>query len=112
MKVSNRISAPLATITMLSFSAMAAMSSAQAATMPVAMEQKLVAVCEAIKDNSRIALHKAVKDSGVSYRVLANGLVCNGQDMYSFAMLNNANKTGAMIAKRTNLDERSLTAKR
>ncbi|MFS1705106.1 DUF3718 domain-containing protein [Alteromonas sp. AMM-1] len=112
MKVSNRISAPLAIAALMSVSAMAAMSSAQAATMSAAMEQKLVAVCEAIKDDSRIALHKAVKSSGVSYRVLANGLVCNGQDMYSFAMLNNANQTGAIIAKRTNLAERSLTAKR
>lgn len=112
MKVSNRISAPLAIAALMSVSAMAATSSAQAATMSAAMEQKLVAVCEAIKDDSRIALHKAVKSSGVSYRVLANGLVCNGQDMYSFAMLNNANQTGAIIAKRTNLAERSLTAKR
>ena len=112
MTVSHRITAPLAAGTLLVFSSIAAAGEAQAAGLPVAMEAKLVAVCEAIKKDSRIALHKAVKNSGVSYRVLANGLVCNGQDMYSFAMNNEANETGALIAKRTNLDERSLTAKR
>jgi len=112
MKVSQRITAPLAAATLLVFSSIAAAGSAQAGTMSASMEKKLVAVCEAIKDNNRLSLYRAIKASGVSYRTLAEGLVCNGQDMYSFAMNNKANETGALIAKRTNLDERSLTAKR
>ncbi|WP_296052963.1 DUF3718 domain-containing protein [uncultured Alteromonas sp.] len=86
-------------------------ASAQAGNLPEAMEDKLVAVCQAIKDDSRIELHKAVRDSGVSYRRLARGLVCDGMDMYTFAMQHGADNTGAVIAKRTNLEEPSLTAK-
>lgn len=85
---------------------------AQAAGAPMgAMEYKLVAVCQAIKANSRIQLYQAVKDTGVSYHRLGDGLVCNGQDMYSFALEHGADKTGAIIASRTNLDEKTLTAK-
>ena len=86
-------------------------SSAQASKLPGALEDKLVAVCQAIKDDSRIELHRAVRDSGVSYRRLARGLVCDGMDMYTFALQHGANNTGAVIAKRTNLEEQSLTAK-
>lgn len=84
---------------------------AAAADTPLgAMEHKLVAVCEAIKANSRIELYKAVKNTGISYRRLGDGLVCNGQDMYSFALEHKAAKTGAVIANRTDLDEKTLTA--
>lgn len=86
-------------------------SSAQAGSLPGALEDKLVAVCQAIKDDSRIALHKAVKDSGVSYRRLAKGLVCDGMDMYTFALQHGAENTGSVIARRTNLEDQSLTAK-
>lgn len=86
-------------------------SSAQAVSLPGPLEDKLVAVCQAIKDDSRIALHKAVKNSGVSYRRLARGLVCDGMDMYTFALQHGAENTGAVIARRTNLADESLTAK-
>ena len=86
-------------------------SSAQAGKLPDALEDKLVAVCQAIKDDSRFKLHRAVRDSGISYRRLARGLVCDGMDMYTFAMQHGADNTGAVIAKRTNLEEQSLTAK-
>lgn len=84
--------------------------SAQATASETVLEARLVAVCQAIKNDNRLALHKAVKKSNVSYHRLAKGLRCNGGDMYSFAVQHNASKTGALIARRTNLDERTLTA--
>ncbi|OFI34264.1 hypothetical protein BFC17_20410 [Alteromonas lipolytica] len=87
-------------------------SSVQAAALDSHVESKLIAVCKAIKADSRIDLQRAVKDSGISYHRLADGLVCNGMDMYTFAMQHEAQSTGAIIARRTDLDERSLTARK
>lgn len=87
-------------------------SVAQAGSLPSSMEKKLVAVCKAIKDDNRIALHKAVKNSGANYSRLAKRLVCNNMDMYTFAQLHGSENTAALIASRTNLEEQALTAKR
>ncbi|MCP4863215.1 MAG: DUF3718 domain-containing protein [Alteromonas sp.] len=86
-------------------------SSVQANPIPESLEKKLVAVCQAIKDNNRLELNKAVRDSKVSYRRLARGLVCNGMDMYTFAMQHGADNTLALIAERTNLEKQILLAK-
>ena len=96
----------------LMVAAFGGMASAQAAISPAGtMEYKLVAVCKAIKEDNRIALYRAVRDSGVSYQRLADGLVCNGMDMYTFAQQHGAQSTGDLIARRTNLEERTMTAK-
>lgn len=87
-------------------------SGASAAKMPVSLEDDLIKVCEAIRDNNRLRLHQAVKNSGLSFRTLADKLVCNGQDMLAFAATHGADNTHALIARRTNLDTRTLTAKR
>jgi hypothetical protein len=75
------------------------------------MERKLVRVCEAIKSDSRIRLNVAIKQSGLNARRLAKGLVCNGHDPVTFAALNNANKTGVLMANRLNVDYQELLAK-
>lgn len=96
----------------LAVSGLLASTGASAAKMPVSLEKDLVKVCEAIRDNNRLRLHQAVKDSGLSFRTLADKLVCNGQDMLEFAATHGADDTHELIARRTDLDSRSLTAKR
>lgn len=86
-------------------------TSVSAEYMEPIMEKKLVRVCEAIKSDSRIRLHVAIKRTGVNARHLAKGLVCNGHDPVTFAALNNANKTGTLMASRLNVDYQELLAK-
>ncbi|MDO6565529.1 DUF3718 domain-containing protein [Alteromonas sp. 1_MG-2023] len=89
-----------------------AASLANANGYPESSEKDLVAVCEAIQDDNRLALHKAVKRSRISYKDLHKGLVCNGEDMLSFAQSNNAISTGDYLARRVNAEKSVLTAKR
>ncbi|MCU7554836.1 DUF3718 domain-containing protein [Alteromonas sp. ASW11-19] len=83
---------------------------AQAKGYPPEMEDKLVRVCEAIKADSPIRLHVAVERSGLTYRMLQQGLVCNGQDMHTFALSNGAKKAGKFLITRTHSGKRTLTA--
>ncbi|MEI8648976.1 DUF3718 domain-containing protein [Paraglaciecola sp. Hal342] len=53
----------------------------------------------------------AIKRSGIKPRELAKGLVCNGHDPVTYAALNNANKTGVLMAKKLNVDYQELLAK-
>tara|TARA_R110001583_G_scaffold173489_1_gene327551 strand:- start:218 stop:532 length:315 start_codon:yes stop_codon:yes gene_type:complete len=75
------------------------------------LENKLVKICHAIKSDSRIKLHVALKKSGIRVKSLAKGLVCNGYDPVTFAALNNANRTGTLMANKFNLDYQELLAK-
>ncbi|WP_166424055.1 DUF3718 domain-containing protein [Paraglaciecola sp. 20A4] len=86
-------------------------TSVSAEYMDPVVEKKLVKVCEALKSDSRIRLHMAIKRSGVKAKYLAKGLVCNGHDPVTFAALNNANKTGTLMASRLNVDYQALLAK-
>lgn len=76
------------------------------------LEGSLVKICEAIRSNSRIRLHVALKHSGLDARRVMKGLVCNGQDPITFAQLNGADKTGSLLAARTNVDYSFRLAKR
>ena len=82
--------------------------SAQANYISLDMEQRLVKICEALKSDSKIKLHKAVKKSGLSYKKVANGLVCNGVDPVTFALSNNSSKTAELMAIRGKVDYDSL----
>lgn len=75
------------------------------------LEKDLVKVCEALKSNSRIKLLKAVKNSRLTYKSIAKGLVCNGQNALEFAMLNSADKTASLLANKTSVDLNSYLAK-
>lgn len=77
-----------------------------------ATEANLVRVCKALKSNSRLQLHKAVKRTRVGYREIAKGLVCNGKSAFEFAQLHNAGKTAGLLARKANLTEDGLLAKR
>lgn len=87
-------------------------TSASAEQYPKEMEESLIKVCKAIKSDSRFKLKSAVKATGLKMRDLYKGLVCNGEDMLTFAATHNAKKTGVFIAKRVNAEPTMLTAKR
>ena len=87
-------------------------TAANAGSYPIELEDDLVAVCEAVKSDSRLMLHRAVKATGLNMRDLHEGLVCNGQDMLTFAVTHDASQTAQHIARRINADPGVLTAKR
>lgn len=87
-------------------------TAAQAGGYPKEMENNLIAVCKAVKSDKPFRLYQAVKRTGISLKDLHEGLVCNGEDMISFAMTHNATKNGALIARRVNVEPNVLTAKR
>ncbi|MBD3585467.1 DUF3718 domain-containing protein [Salinimonas sp. HHU 13199] len=81
------------------------------ASYPKHLETDLVKICTAIKDNKSFQLHMAIKKSGLTYRAVEKGLVCDGTDIHTFAQVNNADATGALLARRLKFD-RTLTASR
>ena len=76
------------------------------------LEQDLVKICKALKSNSKLKLHNVIKKSGLKYKNIANGLVCNGHDALQFAVINGANKTAGLLARKANVDLDSYVAKR
>ena len=86
-------------------------SSAQANYIDPVTERSLVKICEALKSNSKIRLHRAIKNSRLSYKTVAKGLVCNDQDPVSFALNNDSAKTAKIMAKRAHIDYEALLAK-
>jgi len=86
-------------------------SAAHAERYPKEMENDLIAVCEAIQDNNRLALKRAVKKSRVSYVNLYRGLVCNGEDMLTFARSHNAAETSKFLVRRVRAESTMLTVK-
>lgn len=83
---------------------------ANAAIAP-ATEKDLVRICEALQSDSRLKLHKAMKKSRITYRTIAKGLVCNGQDAITFAQNHGATNTAELMARRGNVDKDSMVAK-
>jgi hypothetical protein len=86
-------------------------ASAQANYIEPATAKNLLKICEALKSNSKLRLHKAIKKSGFSYKTVAKGLVCNGHDPVSFALMNDARKTAKLLASRGNVSYEILLAK-
>ena len=87
-------------------------STVQATGFPVHIEKNLISICKAIKSNKPVAVHRAVRASRISYRALHKGLVCNGEDMLSFAVTHDATLSSNFIARKVKRDPRTLTAKR
>jgi hypothetical protein len=77
---------------------------AQASNIDPVTESKLVNVCEAIKSDSTLKLHIAIKESGIASKKISSGLVCNGHDPVTFAMVNDAKKTAKYLAKKSNIE--------
>ena len=84
---------------------------AQADYISPATEKSLVKICSAIKSNSKLKLHKAIKRSGIHARSIAKGLVCNGLDPVSFALANKAVNTAKVMARKGGEDFDALLAK-
>lgn len=89
-----------------------ATAQASAASIEPNLERDLVRVCEALKDNDRMALNKAVKLSRVSYKNLVEGLKCNGMSALEFAHFHKSDKAANLLALRANLRSDELVAKR
>lgn len=87
-------------------------AAASAEDYPLNLENELIAVCEAVKSDSKLKLNRAVKATGLNIRDLHEGLVCNGEDMLTFAATHNALNTQSLIAKRVSGKGSFLTAKR
>ena len=113
MKLLNPKSAALAGL-LLSVLATSSVQAANNITLASASssEANLIRVCKALKSNSKLQLHKAVKRTRVGYRQIAKGLVCNGKSAFDFAQEHNADKTASLIARKGNLTEDGLLAKR
>ena len=74
-------------------------------------EANLVKICEAIKSDSKLQVHRAIKNSGIRAKEVSKGLVCNGYDPVTFAMINNAQSTAKFMARKGGLDYDALLAK-
>jgi hypothetical protein len=85
--------------------------SAQAESMDKTVEAHLVKICEAIKSDSKHKVNRAIKNSGIQARKVSEGLVCNGYDAVTFAMVNNAQNTAKLMAHKGGLDYEALLAK-
>lgn len=63
------------------------------------VEQDLKNICIALKSDSKHKLYRAIKHSGISKKVIANKLVCNGMDALTFAMSHDADHSVNYLAK-------------
>lgn len=75
-------------------------------------EASLVKICDALKSNSKHKLSRAIKKSGYTYKTIASGLVCNGEDAMTFALNNEASNTANLLARKANINADALVAKR
>jgi hypothetical protein len=85
--------------------------SAQANYIDKGTEAHLVKICEAIKSDSKIKLHIAIRNSGISTKAISEGLVCNGYDPVTFAIVNKAQSTAKFMARKSGVDYEALLAK-
>ncbi len=70
----------------------------QAAMTPY-MEKALIDVCKAAKSNSILKLNSTTKGYRLKNKTVALKLMCNGEDVISFAESNGADKTAARLQR-------------
>lgn len=108
-------------LTVLSLSAVC--GTAMAEGYPKALEKDLISVCRNAAEDDRSGLRQAVRELTPSsrintstYRVLANGLVCNGMQLGAFARYYGAEDTYDVIKRYTYphavIEIKDVTAKR
>ena len=85
--------------------------SAQAKYIDKSTEANLVKICEAIRSDNKLKVHRAIKNSGIKAKAISKGLVCNGYDSVTFAMVNNAPNTAKFMARKGGVDYKALLAK-
>jgi len=76
-----------------------AMSLPSQAAMTPYLEKSLIEVCKAAKSNSVIKLNNTTKSYHLKTKTVALKLMCNGEDVISFAERNGAVKTAAKLQK-------------
>ncbi|WP_100643963.1 DUF3718 domain-containing protein [Alteromonas facilis] len=86
--------------------------SVSAAPMDTTLEKDLVRICEALKSDSKLQLHRAVKRSRLSFKQINQGLVCNGDSAQDFALSHDAQQTADLLARKSKLNTEVLTARR
>ena len=84
---------------------------AQANSFDKNIEANLVKICEAIKSDSKLKLRHAIEISGINVRAISKGLVCNGYDPVTFAIVNKAQHTAKFMARKSDVDYEALLAK-
>jgi len=85
--------------------------SAQANYIHKNTETNLVKICEAIKSDSKLKVNRAIKGSGIKARAISKGLVCNGYDPVTFAIVSGAKNTAKFMAHKGGVDYAELLAK-
>ena len=76
------------------------------------IDKAMVRVCQAIQSNSKIKLNNTLKAYRLNYKTISEKLVCNGQDVLTFASLSGADKNAQLIAKRLNKAVPGVVVKR
>ena len=87
-------------------------SAVQAQALDRETEKDLITICKALKSNNKSKLHRVISNSRWSYKIIAEGLVCNGMDPVTFALHNDAHKTAQFFAHKSKLDYQTMLAKR
>lgn len=70
------------------------------------MEDNFVRICKALKSDSQMKLKRAIDQSRTTYRKVATGLVCNGQDALAFAISQQAYENARYLAHRAEITDR------
>ncbi|MDG1731360.1 MAG: DUF3718 domain-containing protein [Thalassotalea sp.] len=76
------------------------MASGASAAMSNYMEGALIEVCKSAQKDSVMNLRKTIKSHRLNEKTVAMGLVCNGEDVISFAENSGAFKTANHLEKK------------
>lgn len=71
------------------------------------METALVDTCKAAISDNTLTLKKTLKEYRLKEKTVAQGVVCNGEDIITFAQNNGANKTAQHMSN--SIGESSIT---
>ena len=83
------------------------MSTANAAPMTNYMEQALVETCKAAASNKTMQFKNTLKAHRLNEKTVALAVVCNGEDIITFALNHGANKTAEKL--QNSIGEASIT---
>ena len=89
-------------------------SAAQAAPMSNHMENALIQVCKSALSNNIHKLQRTTKEFNLKHKTVALKVVCNGDDIITFAEKNGADKTAAKLERsigHVNIQELAATKK-
>ncbi len=88
------------------------MTTMSASAKSIPYQADLEKICYAIASGNKLRFNLAVKKSRIKFKELNRGLLCNGQDMLTFAGSYKSPSMYALIERRTGSKSSTLTAKR